>query len=328
MSNQNFSTQIGTRVWHVRMRNGPKGEDLADEGYRGNYIGINCQIKDPSFDASDTTDFNLQRFEEWNKWSQKHQLTQFARLTQNDLILLSKRDSRFLYVGFATDDPPYLEAERVPLRFRKKVSWLGFRYARENLRGFGYFGLSSITSKRKLDEYADYIRHNQPIQVKQIMYSLATKDSAANEVIERFEVLSPSYFEDLVRFIAEQQGFQVDYSQPEKSNDGGIDLRGWRNRELFDSSNRVEKFSIQIKRRKIGRVDVETFRENILSDEVGYLVSSMKSDIKKRHPRLFLDDKVRLIDADDLAALVLQFEEKLPVHLAGIFRIVRLETTI
>lgn len=318
------SNQI--RVCHVRMRDGPNGEDLSDEGFKGNYIGINCQIKDSSFDPADISEENLRRFEGWNKWSQGHQLTQFARLKENDLILLSKRESRFLYVGFATNDAPYLEAKGVPLRFRKKVNWLNFKYPRENLRGFGYFGLGSITSKKKLNEYVDFIKNNQPIQVKQIRYSLATKDAALKEVNERFEVLSPGYFEDLVRFIVEQQGFQVDYFQPEKSNDGGIDLKGWRNKALFDKhSDPVERYSIQIKRRKVGKGDVATFKGNLLPDELGFLVSSMNSDMRTKHPNLFQDGKIRLIEGNDLAELVLQLEEKLPVHLASLFRIVKLD---
>lgn len=307
------------------MRNGSNGPDLSEDGMAGGYIGINCKLKDEAFNPATASNEQLKRLEDWNTWS-RNQLTNFIRLREDDVVLLSKKDSRFLCVGTVTNRPPYLERDDIPLRLRRRMKWINQRYARDNLLGFGYFGQASLTPKRKLNDYVDDIKMNRVIRVEQIQYSDSNKVLARREVRKRFEALFPSYFEDLVRFVAEQSGLQVDYFVKTKSNDAGIDLGGWRSKELLTQDlDQKERFCIQVKRRKVGEEDVSRLRRNLAPGETGILVSSETSDLPEKRRDLFADGRLRLVDGDLLADYVLEFHEKLPTHLAAIFKIIKLE---
>jgi len=146
------------------------------------------------------------------------------------------------------------------------------------------------------------------------------------QIRDRFDALFPSYFEDLVRFIAEQMGLQVDYFVKTKSNDGGIDLRGWRSKGIFEK--RVgdrDHFCFQVKRREITRDDLLRLHASLLPGETGILVTSKDTDIEGKNPGLFDDHRVRIVQGKLLAEYVLEYYEKLPTHLARIFKIVRID---
>lgn len=313
----------GPQVWHIRMRQGEgkNQRDYADDAFNGSYIGLGCSqcYKIAAFDPLNITDSTIDEIEANEKWS-KGQIRRFIRSMRiDDLVLLSKKDSQFLGVGKVEARLYFASGEPLPLR--RRVKWINREYKKQNLLGLGYFGLGSLARKPQLSDYAEEIVANKKIRIRSIQYSEANRAEALQSIKDRFDVLLPSYFEDLVRFLSEQMGFRVTYFEKSKSNDGGIDFVGWRTKNLFpERTEEKERYIIQVKRTGIKQDHIQKLRENLELGQMGILVSSIDSKRASINSSDQLQN-IRIVNGSQLAEYVLEYHDKLPNYLGDIFKI-------
>jgi len=242
------------------------------------------------------------------------------------VFLLAKKDSRFLYVGIVSGERPFVaDSEPASLRLRWKVDWIpNLKYSKEKLLGLGWLGQRSLIRKNNLVAYVEDIKQGRIIHILPIRYDENNKSQAVNEVKQRILILPPSYFEELVIFVAKEMGLQTEPIPKIGSTDGGLDAKGWRAKGLFVDNPEVnrEKFCIQVKHGAVNESIVNTFKENLDPAEIGILVTGKDSKLKETKPKLFEDGRITLIDGERISEYVLQLHKRLPIHIANIFNIV------
>lgn len=314
------------KVWHLRMRQGEgkNQRDFSSDAIDRHHIGIGCNACQKPFDPRNVSDSELLRIEAAETWSKRQGsvITQFIRNIEPDDIILLARESGTgnLAVGLVTDDLYYVDGEKLPLR--RSMDWKNASYDRTDLLGFQFYGLGTLKRQEELDDYGAYILNGTTIKIAPIHYSEARSEDAIEKIKIRFRALYPSYFEDLVGFIAQQNGLQIDRFMKGKSNDAAIDLRGWRASNLFrvDNPEKIQ-YSIQVKRREITAKDIELLSGKLKPGGVGILATSGEAPES-------LKDKgesngVQIVGGNELARCVLEFQNKLPDYLAQMFKIVR-----
>jgi len=315
------------QVWGMRMRQKetPKGEDYAEDGFLGGFValgGWKVEYGDPN-----SHNLLLEEIERKEDWSHG-QITRFVKsVRKGDLFLLAKKDVSFLYVGTISGERPFVaDTKPTPLRLRWKVDWIrNLKYAKENLLGLGGFGQGSLIRKEHLVPYVEDIKGGRKIHIIQIRYDENNGNEAVKEIKERIKILPPSYFEELVVFIAKEMGLQTEFNPKIGSADGGLDARGWRTKGLFvdNPKETSENFCIQVKQGAVNESIIKSLKENFrTNNDLGIIVTGTDSKLKETKPELFEDGRITLIDGERVSKYVLQLRKKLPIHIANIFNIV------
>ncbi|MBI2184607.1 MAG: restriction endonuclease [Thaumarchaeota archaeon] len=259
-------------------------------------------------------------------WKAKSQIYHFIKdIRRGDIMLLATKHSGILALGVIDSEKPYVDNTppypRLILRW--KVKWLETKYQRDNLLGLGDWGQSTLARKEELDEFIEDLKQGRKINPSVISYDPRFEEDALKQIETRLGILPPSYFEDLVRFLAEKMGMQFEIIYRIGTSDGGWDGIGWRVSQFFakDPKRNIQRFCIQVKRRKVQKSDIEDVREKLLEDQIGILVSSVAAELLEEEPDLFKDGRVILVDGQTIARYVLKFHSSLPPHLTGILRI-------
>lgn len=320
----------GRKVWHIRMRQDDENgqRDYSGEAITKSYIGIglcaSCgKYLDP-VSPRNISDAELEQIELHEGWSknQGKAITQFIRTIQPDDVILLAREKGTgnLAVGLVTEDIRYVANEKLPIR--RSVNWKSSSYDRSDLLGYQFYGLATLKRMEVLDKYAEDILAGRTIQIESIHFSDTNRNEAVQKIKERFKALYPSYFEDLVGFIAEQNGLHVDRFMKGQSNDAGVDLRGWRAPGIFEMSKASrERLCIQVKRRVVRAKDMELLSTKVKPGVSAMLVTSenVPHNLRKKASEV----RIEIIDGNQLAECVLELHNKLPSYLNQMFRITR-----